>query len=327
VRNDVAISTTYTYDNAGQLTQTARRGGSIIKNSYWPDGQLKTQVNGANTNILAYTHDPAGRLATTTDALNRVTTFGYDRAGQQVTKADPGGTCPTGSVGYGCTRLAYTDGGQLAAMTYSDGTTPAVSYSYNTAGAKTTMQNASGTTTYKRGATTLGAVGYTPDAKGRLTAETRTSLPGGSQTFGHSPLDQLTTIGGTATFTHSTADNLTKNSSLATHNLRVASVGNASMECLDGGPWQSCATSTANASLSVAGFGLQQLSGKLAQSAIDMRFAALSASRFGDYSAAMTLERAGTALSIGLLLGVSGLAMDFITNVSGFLPPWFARGC
>jgi RHS repeat-associated protein len=153
-------TTTYSYDDAGQLIEVHRPDGSVLANAYWPDGQLRTQVDGNATAAMSYDHDAQGRPVSVTDALGNATTFGYDPAGNVAWKADPGGACPAEGTGTGCTRYSYDDARQLTGIAYSDGTTPAVSYAYGRAGQRTTMTDGTGTST------------YTYDSLGRLTSHT-----------------------------------------------------------------------------------------------------------------------------------------------------------
>jgi YD repeat-containing protein len=174
-------TTEYVYDAGDQLVQVIRPDSSVIVNSYWPDGQLKAQKDGSNTQTALYDHDAQGRLTSVTDALNRTTALGYDAAGNLVSKADPGGSCPASGTGTACTRFAYDAAGQRTGITYSDGTTPNVTFTYRANGQRATMVDGTGTTT------------YVYDSLGRLTSSTDGA--GAAVTYGYNLRDLLTTIG------------------------------------------------------------------------------------------------------------------------------------
>jgi YD repeat-containing protein len=125
--------------------------------------------------------DAQGRLTSVTDALNRTTALGYDAAGNLVSKADPGGSCPASGTGTACTRFAYDAAGQRTGITYSDGTTPNVTFTYRANGQRATMVDGTGTTT------------YVYDSLGRLTSSTDGA--GAAVTYGYNLRDLLTTIG------------------------------------------------------------------------------------------------------------------------------------
>jgi RHS repeat-associated protein len=178
-------TTSYTYDAAGQVVEVHRPDGSVLANEYWPDGQLKAQLDGSGTPARSFEHDAQGRLVSSTDALGNATTFGYDIAGNLAWKAEPGGSCPTGAAGTGCTRYGYDAAQQLTGITYSDGTTPNVTYAYGATGQRTTMTDGAGTSTYAYDS--LGrlishtdgagaAVGYAYDLRGSLTSLTYPEL-------------------------------------------------------------------------------------------------------------------------------------------------------
>ena len=60
------------------------------------------QKDGKNTAILTYGYDPLARVTSLTDALNNVTSYSYDGAGNRLTQQDPGGNCGA-SPKTGCT--------------------------------------------------------------------------------------------------------------------------------------------------------------------------------------------------------------------------------
>lgn len=173
-------STGYVYDAAGQLLEVHRPNGSVLGNVYWADGRLRAQVDASSTTTRSYDHDALGRLLSVTDALGNATTFGYDTAGNLAWKADPGGSCPAGAAGTGCTRYVYDAARQLTGITYSDTTTANVTYAYGRAGQRTTMTDGTGTSTYAY------------DSLGRLISHTNGA--GATVGYGYDLRDSLTRL-------------------------------------------------------------------------------------------------------------------------------------
>ncbi|HZQ28304.1 MAG TPA: DUF6531 domain-containing protein, partial [Acidimicrobiales bacterium] len=177
--------TSYTYDAAGQLLTVTRPDTTTLRNDYWADGSLHNQYDGANQ-ATTYAYDALGRVTSVTDPLLRVTAYGYDPAGNLVTKKDPGGSCSAPVSG--CTTRTYDAANQLTSVTYSDGTTPNVSgLQYDADGRRTTMTDGTGTsvwaydslgrlTTSTNGASS--SLGYTYDIANRPTG---LAYPGGTQ--------------------------------------------------------------------------------------------------------------------------------------------------
>ena len=80
-------TTSYTYDDANELTTTTQADGTTINRTYDADGNLASQTDGAG-HTTTYTYDPLDRLASTTDPLNRTTTYSYDGAGNRTSVTD-----------------------------------------------------------------------------------------------------------------------------------------------------------------------------------------------------------------------------------------------
>ena len=161
--------TTYVYDHADQLRSVSHAGQTTgydydalgrkklqtepdngqIQTRYWPTGEVKS-LNGVRTYPQEYTYDSRGRLKTLTThgaAGAATTTWNYDgQSGQMVGKvyADgkgpsytytPGGRLLTRTWARGIvTTYGYDNAGQLQAVIYSDGTTPAGGYAYDRLG-------------------------------------------------------------------------------------------------------------------------------------------------------------------------------------------------
>jgi len=188
------------YDGAGNPTSTTNSGTTAK----------------ASVTYRAAGTSGAGTLATSTDPLGKVTSYGIDTATNQVTSITP----PTGS-GLGATALTWdgyarlktvTDGrgvtttytyngvDQVDTIAYSDGT-PSISYNYNNSGQVRTRTDGNGTVTYTyntrdnlvgRTATTGGgSLNWDYDLAGNLTAETTTR---GTTTYTYDDANQLTSM-------------------------------------------------------------------------------------------------------------------------------------
>jgi len=94
--------TSYTYDSYGDVASETDADGNVYDYSYDADGNLLTQTlenyNGSATGTTAgplvetsRTYNPAGQLASVTDAMNYVTSYGYTDNGlvASVTRSDP----------------------------------------------------------------------------------------------------------------------------------------------------------------------------------------------------------------------------------------------
>lgn len=196
-----ARTVTYTYSVGGNpLT-------SSVSDTSDPNGTIQSTV------------DLLGRVVSYTDALQKTTTTSYDQAGQVTQTNGPNGLITNGydpnsgrliTVDSGGVRLAgadYNSVGQLATVTYSNGTTGTISYDPNgrqtglvftnsatgalvtgdqvtdsPAGRITTeLENINGSLTNPNPAGS-NAVDYTYDGAGRLVSA---NLPGGVATYSY----------------------------------------------------------------------------------------------------------------------------------------------
>ena len=179
-------TTTYAYNPAGELVTVTRPDSTTLGNDYWADGRLHHQYDGANE-ATTYTYDAQGRLATMADPLGRTTTFGYDPAGNPLTRQEHGGNCAA-TPKTSCTTRTYDAANQLKTVTYSDGTTPNVTaIGYDSLGRRTSMTDGTGSSVW--GYDSLGrlsmssngassTLGFSYDLAGR---QTTLAYPGGSQ--------------------------------------------------------------------------------------------------------------------------------------------------
>ena len=183
------VTTTYTYDPAGPLTQSVRNGAATSY-AYDATGNRTslTTPSGATTS----TYDPAGQLTDQTDAAGTVT-FGYDLAGRRTSQTD----------GTGTTSYTYDLLGRLAGQTSPDGTW---SWAYQPDGTLAAVTDPTGVQTsfaYDRAAVpqpltttsagTTTAITRTPDGRA-ITAGTASQQTLSQDGWGHL-LDGPATVG------------------------------------------------------------------------------------------------------------------------------------
>ncbi|MBN2005376.1 MAG: hypothetical protein JXA21_18610 [Anaerolineae bacterium] len=161
--NDAATATTrYLYDIRGNLTQVQDPSGNPTVLTYNELGQ-KTVMVDPDMGAWSYAYDPQGNLTAQTDARGVVTHISYDSLGRPTARNY---TIPAG--------LNVVDPG-------------AATYVYDVGGA---AANANGRRTQM--ADTAGQMNWQYDARGRVTAETRTF------TGGYTVLDNTGAPGGSA---------------------------------------------------------------------------------------------------------------------------------
>ncbi len=185
-------TTIYTYDLANEQTVVHRADGTMTQTTYWPDGTIQDQIDGA-TRATHYDYDPLARVSAVTDPRGRVTQYRYDSAGNRTSITDPQQQLTT---------MSYDAANQLTGIFYSDGKTPDVyNIMYDPDGQRTAMTDGTGTSSYsydslhRLTSATDGAgntVGYGYDLKGQLTSLT---YPGGlTVTRGYDDAGRLTSV-------------------------------------------------------------------------------------------------------------------------------------
>jgi RHS repeat-associated protein len=138
--------TTNTYDAARRLTATTAPNGLVTAYSYDPNGQLvqtRQSMNGtllrststiysltgkpttamdANGNPTTLAYDAADRVSRVTDPISRVTNYGYDPLGRQISISNPA------IPGAPLLQKAYTPDGLLASLTDANNNTTNFAY-------------------------------------------------------------------------------------------------------------------------------------------------------------------------------------------------------
>jgi RHS repeat-associated protein len=160
--------THYAYDSAGRITATDALTHST---KYWFDHRgLLVRTEDPLSNIVHRTFDSEGRLVKTTDPAGRSRTFNYDARGNLISETDALGytTRYTYTADFNrlatvtdargnMTRYAYEPDGDLASITYADGSHE--DWTYDSQGNRVSWTNRRRQTIY-----------YTNDVLGRLIA-------------------------------------------------------------------------------------------------------------------------------------------------------------
>ncbi|UUI67269.1 DUF6531 domain-containing protein [Aeromicrobium duanguangcaii] len=143
------VSTVYTYDTEGRTTKVTDPSGVAVTSTYNKRGELTRLDNAGATSGQTFTYDNAGnrltqtrsaqtytwtydargRVATSTDARNNTTNYGYDLAGNRTSADYPDGTAAT---------WAYDDASRLVTATNGAGDTS--SYDHDSAGNVTSIE-------------------------------------------------------------------------------------------------------------------------------------------------------------------------------------------
>jgi len=124
--------TSYTYDAYGNRASAKDPGGNVTDYAYDPDGRLLTTTlqgytgsptgsqSAKNVTLESRAYDPAGRLASVTDAMGRVTAYAYTDDGLKasITRSGPGS-----NGGYVEEKDTYDPAGNLVAKVTNNGAT------------------------------------------------------------------------------------------------------------------------------------------------------------------------------------------------------------
>jgi RHS repeat-associated protein len=105
-RGNVTRTTSFTYNANNQLASTTDPRSGVEAHLYWPDGSLKKVTS------------PAGRI----------TTYGYDDAGELTSRVDPSGNATGGTPSDYTTAYAYDGSGNRISAQHLDGGTTQVAY-------------------------------------------------------------------------------------------------------------------------------------------------------------------------------------------------------
>jgi RHS repeat-associated protein len=181
---------TFAYDAAGRRTGRAGHDGYTLIYTYDSVGRLASLSNAANKLLVQYAYDPAGRLTRESKGNGTFTTYAYDLAGQIVamTNAAPNGTLQSFfnyiydvrgnrismTTATGVTAYAYDDLNQLTEVNYPGGRH--VIYAYDALGNRTVVNDNGTNTTYAANSVNeymqAGPATFAYDADGNLTSRT-----------------------------------------------------------------------------------------------------------------------------------------------------------
>ncbi|MGW2256173.1 DUF6531 domain-containing protein [Kitasatospora sp. NPDC001660] len=243
--------TTRTFDSSGRLlTVTDPRGNAtgadpaaFTTTFTYDTADRVTSVKGPRGDLTSMTYDPAGNLATVTDAVKAVTKYDYDNANRPTTVTDPAGRQtiqtynPVGDVDSrtdpaGKTSYSYDKARHLQTVTPPRGNAPGATassftwtYGYDKAGRRTTVTDPLGNTTktdydaLNRPTTVTDPLSHSRsvdyDSAGNVTS-VRNDL-WQRTTFGYDPANRLTSVttplSETTNFAFDTDGNLTARTS------------------------------------------------------------------------------------------------------------------
>jgi RHS repeat-associated protein len=209
---------TYTYDAAGNRLTESDPLGNVVTWTYDPIGNVASRKD-QNDRTTSYAYNAADELTSVTAPGSIVTSYGYDTVGNLITRTDPK---------FHATTYAYDSANRLTSVTSP--TSQLWTYEYDAAGNRTKMVDAignstsgdpnDGTTTYGYDALNrLTSINYsdsTPDSTFAYDASSnRTSMVDGSgtETYSYDSLDRLTGVTrGSANFVYQydAASNLTQ---------------------------------------------------------------------------------------------------------------------
>ena len=204
-------TTTYAYDAADEQTAVHRADGTALRTTYWPDGMVKDQVNGAG-HVTHYDYDPLARESAVTDPLGRTTKYEHDGAGNKTTINDRQGRV---------TAMRYDAANEVTSISYSDGKTPNVSnITYDADGQRTGQTDGSGTwswawdSLHRLSRVTEGSSGTVSYEYNLRDDPTRITYPNATKVArGYDDAGRLTSVadwlGNTTTFAYDADGNLT----------------------------------------------------------------------------------------------------------------------
>jgi RHS repeat-associated protein len=161
-------TTSNSYDSLNRLTSSTNGASATVGYAYDLKGQLTTLTYPGSHNVIR-AYDDAGRLTSVGDWLSNVTTFAYDPNGNLLTE-----TYPNGIV---------------------------ASFGYNRADQNLTIED-------DLNQASLFSLTYTRDNLGQLASTTSTGLPGSSESYGYTSLNQLNEVN-SGSYSYDAADNLT----------------------------------------------------------------------------------------------------------------------
>lgn len=131
------VTTTYTYDDIGQLTGESKTSGYTASYTYDANGNRATRT--VNSVTETYSYDAGDKLTAITGGADP-RTFGYDSAGRTTSISRSGGS--------DVTTLAYDYESRLTSISRSGYTTN--TYSYNGFDTRISKVDSTGTSTYMR---------------------------------------------------------------------------------------------------------------------------------------------------------------------------------
>ena len=234
-------STTYTYDNLGDLTTVTDANGHSTRKTFDLLGELTSETFPAGGSSEIRSFDATGNLLTRQDFNGKTSTYSYDQLNQLI------GIAPDPSLGQTAVNFTYTPNGQIASMTDAGGV---INYTYDNQDRVKTKSTPAGTLTYTYDAAGNVAsmsssnpngvsVSYTYDQLNRLSTVIDNRLPVGKNitVYAYDPASNLATVtypnGVQSTLTYDSLDRLKSlqsaigtSAAIATFGYQLAPIGN-----------------------------------------------------------------------------------------------------
>lgn len=148
--------TAFTYDGENRPTVIERPDTSTIENTYYDNGLLESQIDGAGA-ATTYEYDHVRRNTLVTDPAGRSAAFDYDPGGRVIRRRTPENSTACNPAA----TFSYDDANQLTQIRYgtftgtgcdenytADSNTPDVIYTYSDLGERTSMTDGEGVACY-----------------------------------------------------------------------------------------------------------------------------------------------------------------------------------
>jgi len=233
VTDPLGRTTSYAYDGNGNLTQRVdassrtttftydadnELGGITYSDNVTPNASFTYDADGRRVAMSdgsgqsTYSYDSLGRLTQQTNGANSTVGYGYNLRGLVTTLTYPAGKAVTRQYdGAGelqwikdwvlhQTNFGYDADNNLTSITYPSGLVTSLSVD--------TADRVMAMTTKSSGGSTTASLSYTRDSANLVSSSQATGVPGNSEAYSYTGLDQVGALNGAA-FGYDGADNLT----------------------------------------------------------------------------------------------------------------------
>jgi len=184
---------TWAYDHLNRLVEETLTASDLDDYTHTfsydlASNRVEKVVDSTNDTLdetITYTHDGNDRLLTETSTLGSTTTYGYNEAGDQISKTDASGT----------TNFRFDADGRLIGIDTNNDGTDEITYQYNAQGLRVSKTHGSDTTTYHYDL-------QNPTGYAKAIEELLNGVLQRSYTFGHRVVSQWDAADGTIHLHH-----------------------------------------------------------------------------------------------------------------------------